>query len=75
MKRKKVEQIRRKNAAEGDVLEILKEINLTKVPTKIETRIFRAKGREDAIEGRRRRQMPDPNFPNRVAKLPVTTRI
>ena len=75
MRIKKDEQTRRKNVAEGDVLEILKEIDPTKVRTKIVTRIFKGKGRENAVEGRRRRQMPDPNLTNRVAKLPPTTRI
>ena len=75
MRKKKDEQIRRKNATEGDVLKILREINSPKVPTKIVTRIFKAKGREDAVEGRRKRQMPDPDLSNRVAKLPITTRM
>ena len=75
MRRKKDGQIRRKNVAEGGVLEILRETTPTKVPMKIVTRIFMVKGREDTVEGRRRRQMPGPSFPNRVAKLPITTRI
>ena len=74
MRIKKDEQTRRKNVAEGGVLEILKEIDPTKVRTKIVTKIFKAKGRENAVEGRRRRQPPDPNLTNRVAKLPPTTR-
>ena len=55
-------------------IESVKEIDPTKVRTKIVTKIFKAKGRENAVEGRRRRQTPDPNLTNRVAKLPPTTR-
>ena len=75
MRIKKDVQIRRKNVAEGGVLETLREITPIKAPMKIATRIFEAKGREDTVEGRRRKQMLDPSFPNRVAKLPITTRI
>ena len=75
MRRKKDGQIRRKNVAEGGVLETPREMTPTRSPVRIVRRIIEIKGREDIVKDRRRRQMLDPSFPYRVAKLPTTTRI
>ena len=45
----------KKNVAEGGVLEILKEIDPTKVRTKIVTKIFKAKGREERSRGSKKK--------------------
>ena len=74
MKRRKDTQVGRKNAVEEDVPETQKEIASAKVLMITASRIIEIRGTEDRIGSQgRRRQMPGPSSPNRVAKLPITT--